>query len=305
MKKLFAVLCLVVLLAPFSAVGEGETAAWKKHTFPVDAEYIDLEKDTVPKNDTAAFIAFLRKFPNLKKVDMYSTHIGLERIEQLYAAFPDVEFGLTMVFGTDKHLLRTDATAFSTLHGLPGTYEHEAKVFSILKYCKNLRALDLGHNLIDDLSFLYDLPKLRVLIVAKNRLTDITPVAGLKDLEYLEIFGNNITDLSPLAGLPHLIDINMTGNRIADLSPLLSIPTLRRAWVFNHNKYAPVDPEFIAKLREALPDTLIDDVSAGTEGGWRTGSAHYEVIHEMFKNGQGEYRPFDDVSFSEYAFPWP
>lgn len=305
MKRLITVLCLIALLTPFSAVGEGKTATWKKHTFSVDVGYINLEQDTVPKNDTAAFIAFLRRFPNLKKVDMYSTHIGLERIEQLYAAFPDVEFGLTMVFGTDRHLLRTDTTAFSTLHGLPGTYEHNTQAFSILKYCKNLRALDLGHNLIDDLSFLYDLPKLRVLIVAKNKLTDITPVASLKDLEYLEIFGNNITDLSPLAGLPHLVDINMTGNRIADLSPLLSIPTLRRAWVFNHNKYAPVDPEVIAKLREALPETLIDDVSAGTEGGWRTGSAHYEVIHEMFKNGQGSYRPFDDVVFSEYAFPWP
>jgi Leucine-rich repeat (LRR) protein len=73
-----------------------------------------------------------------------------------------------------------------------------------LKYLKNLKYLDVGHNAIDDLSFLYDLPELRILIVADNYvtdyITDLTPIASLKHLQYLEVFTNNITDLSPLSG---------------------------------------------------------------------------------------------------------
>ena len=89
------------------------------------------------------------------------------------------------------------------------------------------------------------------------------------------------------------------------LSPLLTLPALRRAWVCRHNKYAPVDHETVVRLREQLPDALIDDFSEGTEGQWRTGSDHYAVIQRMFKNGGTEYEPFADVSFSEYAYPWP
>ena len=93
-----------------------------------------------------------------------------------------------------------DQTAFSTLHGDPSDPVHSENDFSILKYCKNLMALDVGHNIIRDVSFLYDLPKLRVLILACNCITDITPVGSLKDLEYLEIFWNQIGDISPLTG---------------------------------------------------------------------------------------------------------
>ncbi len=304
MKRLLALLCLCALLLPACACGEEAAAVWKNHRFPLDAEYIDLENDTVPKEEMDAFVSFLRQFPGLKKVDMFATRIGPVRIEALHEAFPDIEFGMTMILGSE-HTVRTDATAFSTLHGLPGTFEHDTNAFAILKYCTNLRALDLGHNLIDDLSFLYDLPKLRVLILAKNKLTDITPVGSLQDLEYLEIFGNNITDISPLAGLPHLTDINLTGNRIADLSPLLTLPALRRAWVCRHNKYTPVDHDAVVLLREAFPEALIDDISEGTDGLWRAGGGHYDVIQRMFQNGGTEYEPFADVSFEEYAYSWP
>lgn len=301
-KKALALLVLVSLLLPAFALGEKATAAYKKGTYDLDAEYIDLKNNTVSKDDMQAFMAFLRQFPNLKKVDMFNTRIGKKRIEELHDAFPEIEFGMTMILGTE-HTVRTDATAFSTLHGYE-TFEHETEDFSILKYCKNLYALDVGHNYIDDLNLLYDLPKLRVLILAKNHLTDITPIASLHDLEYLEIFANNIVDVSPLENLTHLVDLNLTGNRIEDLSPLENVTTLRRLWLYNHNKYSTigkVDKEAVAQLRAALPDAYIDDVNAGTDGAWRTVD-HYYTIQRMFKSGV--YEPFSDVQFDDYAYPF-
>ena len=299
LKKLAALMC--ILLLPSLAFAETGTATFKNASFPLDSEYIDMGKTGVTPQNMKDFMAFLKKFPNLKKVDMFEIAMGKQRIEQLTSAFPDIEFGMTMVVG-GEHKLRTDATAFSTLHG-PNNPMHSNADFSVLKYCKNLYALDLGHNLISDLSFLYDLPKLRVLILAKNKLTDITPIASLHDLEYLELLRNDVADISPLAGLTHLVDLNITSNRISDLSPLRNLTNLRRLWVKKCHKYddmqAVIRTQF-QELREALPDTFIDDTHRGTDGAWRTVGTHYKTIKRMFASGQ--YEPFDDVHFDDYAY---
>ena len=294
---LWLVLALCLACAPALA---GESVTFKKATFDSDAEYIDLGDVTVASGDMDRFYAFLAKFPKLKKVDMFATRIGRLRIEAMQERFPNIQFGMTMVLA--KHVIRTDATAFSCLHGYE-TFEHSSQDLSILKNCTNLYALDLGHNLIDDLDLLYSLPKLRVLILACNNITDITPVASLKDLEYLEIFKNDIHDVTPLAELPHLVDLNITSNRIQDITPLKNVKTLQRLWINNCNAYSktvPVPPDQVEVLREALPDARVDEFSRGTEGGWREGN-HYDTIFRIF-NGQDGYEPFDDVHYDSYAY---
>ena len=173
MKRLMIVVLAAMLAVMPVLADDAQYASFKGQKFSVDAEYINLGKTRVKSEDMAEFTAFLKKMPNLKKVDMFEQPIGRTRRETLQEAFPDIEFGMTMIIG-GEHYLRTDATAFSTLHGFPGQIWHKSDDFSALKYCKNLYALDLGHNYIDDLSFLYDLPKLRVLILAKNEITDIS-----------------------------------------------------------------------------------------------------------------------------------
>ena len=165
----------------------------------------------------------------------------------------------------------------------------------MLRYCKNLKALDIGHNAVDDLSWLQELPDLRVLIVAINRLTDISPLAGLKKLEYLEIFNNQITDISPLKGLTHLMDLNIGFNRIADFSPLYEMKNLQRLWVHkaeNRNgKGNGISESVVAALTKNLPKCQINFTSMPTLGGWRE-HPHFYVIKEMFQGS--EYIPFSD-----------
>ena len=302
MKRLMIVLLAAMLAVMPVLADDAQYVSFKGQKFSVDAEYINLGKTRVKSEDMAEFMAFLKKMPSLKKVDMFEQPIGRTRRETLQEAFPDIEFGMTMIIG-GEHYLRTDATAFSTLHGFPGQIWHKSDDFSALKYCKNLYALDLGHNYIDDLSFLYDLPKLRVLILAKNEITDISAIGSLKDLEYLEIFGNDVSDISVLATLPHLADLNITRNRVADLSPLKDIRSLQRAWVCRSDKYN-LHPEenarVIAELRQAYPKAEIDDVSEGTDGTWRK-HPHYFTIQRMFETGV--YEPFEDLVFDEYTWP--
>ena len=293
MVRWIAMLLTLCLLMPVSVLGE-ETAVvkFKRLTVPVNAQEIDLGKNTVSNSEYKSFYAFLSKLPELKKVDMYATRIPARRINELTAKFPDVEFGWTMAVG--DHSVRTDITAFSTRHS-DRAGRHKNEDFQLLKYCKNLQALDIGHNAVTDLSFLYDLPKLKVLIVVDNYFQDITPIASLKDLEYLEIFYNDVRDISALTRLTKLIDLNICFNRIKDISPLKEMTFLKRLWLSQYNSHNPTkkpDPAAVDEIRAALTNTLIDSTAkSSVENGWRD-HPHYAIVREMFKTQT--YIPFED-----------
>lgn len=316
MKQTIRILFLLLLCSLFLCSGafslaeeEGTvTLAFGRGSVnvPVDAEYVDLGDVAVPysQGDYAKLDAFISSLPNLKKLDMFATDIRKAQIEHLAETFPDIEFGWTMAVpctnnlnpGRNLHRIRTDATAFSTYHNKYCSL-HTNEDFSILKYCKNLKALDLGHNHITDLSFLYDHPDLHILILGRNdAITDITPIGSLKELEYLEIFSNKITDISPLVNCTHLLDLSLCNNLIEDLSPLCEIPSLQRLWLYKWNRGAPsayISAETEAMLREALPECLINTRSDPTQGGWRDKGTRYDTITKIFKYRDSEYIPFD------------
>ncbi len=302
MKKIIPALLLLLCMTFAFALAEETPATVTfagKFTADVNAEYIDLEKVRVEDYDE--FIRFLQKMPNLKKVDMFNTNIYTKNIDRLAEAFPDIEFGWTMRIG--DHWVRTDATAFSTLHNNSSPM-HTEQQFKYLKYCKNLLALDIGHNAVRDLSFLYDLPNLKVLILACNiELHDITPVGSLKDLEYLELFKNDIHDISCLASCTNLIDLNICFNRIKDWTPLHGLDKLERLWLFNSNNWSdeyPVDRNVVKALKENLPNCHVDSTSYSTLGGWREHDRYYVIFH-MFK--YGEYIPFHKGSEIKQIYP--
>ena len=286
LKRLMTWILLVCLLATAAAAGAEQEAAEDKSA----VTYLDLGDR---KMNFQKVIATLEQYPNLERVDMFGTPVGAKQISELEKRFPQIEFGWTIQFGQDKHTVRTDATAFSTLH-LSGSKTHSTKEISLLRYCKKLKALDFGHNAVNDISWLSDLTELRVLIIAINRIEDISPLAGLKKLEYLEIFNNYITDLTPLTGLTHLMDLNITYNKIEDYSPLYGMTSLKRLWLYNsrNRKGAEIPPEVIETLKEKLPDCHIDYTSQPTLGGWRE-HPHFDVIHAMFRSPDG-YAPFED-----------
>lgn len=243
-------------------------------TISAQDTYFDV--GDVAIRDFEEFKMFLSCFPNLTHVDMYETKIVRKRIDELVEAFPHIQFGWSMKVA--DHIIRTDATAFSTLHSDKST-EHSSKDFEVLKYCKNLKALDLGHNKITTLTFLDDLLELRILILARNRITDITPLRNLDKLEYLELFMNKITDISPLSNLNRLIDLELTRNQITDYSPLYNLPSLERLWLNRSGKAIAQDA-----LRNALPSCYIDFDSNPTQGGWRE-HERYDVVKAIFAEG--------------------
>jgi len=285
-RACLALMLMILVTTVFSA--GAETLSYGQFSADSESEYLNIPVTRV--NQWDKFYAFLSSFPHLRQVDMFDCPVNYTVVEEMHNRFPDVEFGLTMRFS--EHKVRTDATAFSTLHVYDSQW-HSSRQLSVLRYCKNMYALDIGHNNFTDLSFLYDMPQLRVLIVAIGPATDITPIASLKHLEYLELFWNRITDISCLEDLPYLMDLNLVNNLITDLTPLKKLKSLKRLWIYMYNrkKTDPVDEQTIDSLQEALPDCHIDGHSTSTAGGWRT-HPHYTVLRRMFDSGV--YEPFED-----------
>ena len=162
------------------------------------------------------------------------------------------------------------------------TFRLTSQMVSGLQYCTDLIALDLGHNGIDDLTWLEPLQNLQLLILADNRMKDITPLASLKKLKYVELFMNPIRDISPLGELKELLDVNLCITKAEDLSPLLRCTKLERIWI-GHQTQAYCTKESLQAVLEAFPDAEYDLLSVScTNRGWRE-HPRFFAYQEMFQ----------------------
>jgi len=304
MRRTAALLLCLLFCLSFS-LSAGETVTYGSASFDSEAEYIDLGDQKV--TNLTKFITFLKSFPNLTAVDMFATPVTAADVQKLEKAFPDVRFGWYLKM-MRYHFVRTDADAYSALDGTHP--RHSEAEFSLLKYCPDLLALDLGHNDIRQGAFLENMPNLRVLILGDNpKLNCLDLISTLQNLEYLELFSCGITDISPLTKLTNLMDLNLSNNSVEDWRPLKEMKWLKRLWISGmctgKRKKAELTAAEQQELEEALPDTEIVYVGEPTQNGWRfyddrKGDSpsnrvpHYAVIMKMFHSDPQHYVPFED-----------
>lgn len=244
------------------------------------SEVLDLDngKAKVTKDDLKWLIDHM---PNVKEVYSFN-HRELDNkvIVPMMEEYPEIKFNWLVTISS-KYRIRTDATAFSTQKKVSDKPDLTEKHFENLKYVPGLKALDIGHNAVKDLSWLKYLPELEVLILADNSIKDITPIAQLEHLEYLELFMNNISDVTPLAELKNLRDLNLCRTKLkeTDLSVLDGLE-LERFWCTQAN----VSKEQQARYIEANPETNANfTIGSCTDNGWRD-SYKYKQFRTMFKN---------------------
>ncbi|MBR4578385.1 MAG: hypothetical protein IKO22_02090 [Oscillospiraceae bacterium] len=238
-------------------------------------EEIDLSNNKKIKDGGAAVEALLPGMHHLQKVIMSNCGISNEDMDALDQRHEDVRFVWTVYFSIFS--MRTDENNF-----IAARHRNHAELGSIacrvLKYCRDLIALDLGHKDIQELSFLYDLPKLQYLILAECTFGDITPIGSLKELKYLEIFWTKVEHLEPLLNCTKLQDLNICYiyARHYDAYPVLVQMTwLERLWYCGN----ALTEEEIAGLKEALPNCEMDlrPHAESTGGGWREHPHYYEM----------------------------
>ena len=226
------------------------------------AKFLNLDGQYV--EDIDLFIAELSQFPDLMKVEITNSNVTNEQMEQVMAAYPDVEFVWTLRF--KRWSLRTDARAFSTLQPKVITHMMDNEDVKNFVYCKDMVALDLGHNRITDITPLAGLTKLRALILVDNPISDITICENFHELMYFESFCTRIADYAPLSTCENMVDLNISYSRVYDITPLMHFPKLERLW-FTHTQISEADRW---RLLARYPDVKYDYTSGTSiEAGWR------------------------------------
>lgn len=238
----------------------------------------------------------LRYLPSLTDVDLLEAGAVIEDLDRFSEIRPDV-FWL-WEFRFHGFIIRTDVQVYSSLQPL-GFIPHDNEYYyPILKYCTKLRALDLGHNSLTDLTLIGKMTELQVLILSDNRITDASPLANLHELIFLELFLNGeIEDYSFLNELTKLKDLNLCYCKTCEnLDFLAYMPDMEFAMF----KYTGVTDEILGEWQERMPDTrfvLHGDLESTGEG-WRSPS-RIRMIRTAFSNWPSvvRYDRYNDMDF--------
>ena len=270
--------------------GEDEFDSW-------DTDEINFTRRKISTDDLGTLKELTEQIRDLKKLIVCDCGLSNETLAEFRKEIPSVNLVWRIRMG--KWSLRTDQVTFSVLIYSYNYVRLRNSDIQVLKYCTDLRCLDLGHQSITDVSVIGEyLPELRLLIMADNWISDVTPLANCKHLHYLELFVNNITDLTPLSRLHELVDVNISYNRnLKDITPLLYSPMMERVWL----ESTSVSAADFDLLEETYPNAKVVRVVRGrpsVDQGWRDGSARYAQMMDMwFNNYYGdEFSKFDDLA---------
>lgn len=291
----------IALVKNFPDISFGWKVSYDGEIYDSDVTELDVSgKHMEDEENLNALREAISQLPNLTKVVMCDCHLGNEdmakfREEIWKATNKKCEVVWRLYLGC-RWSLRTDAEAFSVLIVHYDYPRMGSKDIEVLKYTTHLKALDLGHQRLTDLTFIGEyLTDLRLLILADNAISDLSPLANLKHLHYLEVFLNRISDVSPLKACKELVDLNISYNPISDVEPLTYAPMMERLWM--ESTY--VGNNGYGLLREAYPDAKIVRYGSGSvDQGWRWGHPRYEQMMDMwFHDYYGdEFSKFDDLA---------
>jgi len=247
----------------------------------------------------------IRYLPLVDYVDVIDTEATVEDLDRYDAIRPGIFFYWS--FEHDGFTIRTDIECYSSLRDLNYPRFTSEDMYPMLKYCKNLKALDLGHNDLTDISLIGELKDLEVLILADNpNLVDASPLGNLENLVYMELFMSpSIEDYSFLNNLTKIRDLNLCYcPNLGNLDFLANMPDIG----FGMFKYSDIPGEMVEYWSDQYPDaylTIYDGSIHSCEGGWRDTHRNY-LIRYAFASWRHieDYVHYDDVvyNFNGYVY---
>lgn len=233
----------------------------------MDAERIELENLEIGDSGLDQLRDLLPYFRQLQYLKLDSCGVSNEAMAQLRDDYPDIKVVWRVFFG-NYHCLTDTEMIWATGGSVNDTSS------KVLKYCTDVKYLDLGHNLMTHVDFLSYMPKLEVAVLAISWIEDITPISACTELEYLELFSTRVTDFTPLAQCTHLKHLNVshsvnTSNLAiarTDISPLYDLPELERFYCTMSNVPQEQQDEMIARHPDCEIEFRWVDPA---EGAWR------------------------------------
>ena len=291
-----------------------DIALWKdkcrdvqfRYSFTLYGRRVDLDTETldyrgIPIRDNGnALFSVLSCMNHCTLVDLDSTGIADSSLEELRSRFPDTKIVWRVWFG-ENYSVRTDVEKILASKPTVGGMISDA---SVLRYCTEVKYLDLGHNdELRDLSFVSAMPKLEVLIIAMTAITDISPLQNCPKLEYVEFNSTNIADLTPLQGCTGIHHLNIAGcPKIRDITPLYGMTELERLWI---GRDTPVPAEQVQRMREIVPACKINTTTDDPHGdAWRFTDYDPEIPKYYWVPRYELLREQMGYNYQEYSFYW-
>ncbi len=265
----------------------------------LDAETLDFRGVAVNDNGDALY-PVLACMNHCTFLDMDSTGVSNEALGKLRDLFPQTKIVWRVWFG-ENYSVRTDVERILASKPTVGGMIRDA---SVLKYCTEVKYLDLGHNdELADFTFALYMPKLEVCIIAMTAITDISPLRNCPQLEYLELNSTNVADLTPLAGCTALRHLNIgCCPKIRDISPLYGITELERLWI---GRETPVPADQVSKMKAAAPACTINTTTEDPTGEyWRFTAYDPEEPKYYWVPRYEKLREQMGYNYQEYSFYW-
>ena len=275
------------------------------YSFTLYGKELDLDAKTLDFSHTEvndrgdALYSVLSCMNNCTLLDMDSTGVPDEALEKIRDLFPQTKVVWRIWFG-ENYSVRTDTERILASKPTVGGMITDP---SPLKYCTEIKYLDLGHNdEMTTIDFVSSMPDLEVLIVAMTGITDISPLRSCPKLEYLELNTTAVSDLSPLENCKALRHLNIAGcPNITDISMLNDI-ALERLWIGNQT---PVPAKQVSDFKSAQPKCDTNTTTEDPHGeSWRYSrydpeepKYYWVPRHELLREQMG-------YNYQEYSFYW-
>ena len=231
--------------------------------------------------------SIIQYMPRLKFLDMDSCGVDNESMASIRDDFPDIKVVWRIWFGR-VYSVRTNVEKILASAPLDNGGSLTPDDTVALKYCTDLKYLDLGHNEdLTDISFCAYMPNLEVLIIPGDNIHDIWALENCTHLEFFEVFNNYITTLEPLRNCTELKHLNICSNqRVHDLSPIYGITGLERLWT---GIYSGIPMYQIEEFQELVPDCEVCTYAVDPHDYWREDHPRYILLQEQMGYLEKDY----------------
>lgn len=207
-------------------------------------EFVDTE---IGDEGIEAFREILPSMTNLTYLKLDDCGVSSPVMAELRDDFPDIKVVWRIYFSAYGEGL----TGYVTYNCLTDTERIWATgcvtdgYDADLKYCTDVKYLDLGHNCITNIDFINYMPKLEVAVLSITWIKDLSPLGNCPNLEFLEIYSSDISDISALANCKNLKHLNLGNDPgVTDITPIYGLD-LERCYINVNNVPNEQEEEFI------------------------------------------------------------
>lgn len=233
-------------------------------TISTDMETVEYFRVPIGDDGLDSFRQLMPMMHELTYMKLDTCDISNEAMAQFREEFADqCKVVWRVFFGQNNALTDT--------YKIWATWNIDTKEVDDLKYCNEVKYLDLGHNSFRNLDFMQNMTDLEMAIVAIGNLEDISGIVNCTKLEFLEIFSNrSLTDedMQHLSSLTNMKYLNISNTILMrDLSFTDNMPKLRKLWcTISRVPWAETQ-----RVKELHPDCEFVFLSDGdpTDYGWR------------------------------------